>query len=290
MSTRITTPDRSSRPSGRSRLQAAATGAMAVAMAAALFAFRPAAAAERRELTVFAASSVREAFEKLAAQFEATHANVKVRLSFAGSQDLRVQIEHGAPFDVFASADERPIAALQEKRLVLAPTVFARNQPVLAVPLANPAKIARFSDLPSAERIVLGANEVPIGAYAEIIVASANRVYGHAFGTKVMAHVRSRELNTRQVLAKVALGEADAAIVYKTDALTAKDRVLMIPIPDGINITASYAVALAPHTTNADLARAWVEMLLAGDGQGILASAGFLPPSPPRTERRESRK
>jgi len=215
-------------------------------------------------------------FEHLAAAFEKRHAGVKVRLSFAGSQELRIQIEQGARVDIFASADERHMAALRKQGLVRAETVFARNRPVLVVPLSNPAKLARFADLPKARHVVVGSSEVPIGAYAEKILAAADRHYGRAFRARVLAHVQSRELNARQVLAKVALGEADAGIVYRTDALAMKDRGSTIAIPSPINTIANYPVAMATAAATPDLAEAWVGFVTSKAGQDALAAAGFL--------------
>src|SRR4051794_1980454 len=115
-------------------------------------------------VTVFAASSLREAFSALALAFQSAHPGTEVAVQFAGSQELRVQLENGAAADVFASADEKQME--KARALVEAPATFARNLPVLIVPLDNPAKIQSFSDLPKARRIVLGAAEVPIGAYS----------------------------------------------------------------------------------------------------------------------------
>ena len=125
----------------------------------------PAARAEgARELTVFAASSLRDAFAELGSAFEREHPRTKVIFSLAGSQDLRTQIEHGAPADVFASADWKHMQALVAAGLASSPRKFASNEPVLVVPSDNPAGVKTLSDLPRARRIVVGAPEVPIGA------------------------------------------------------------------------------------------------------------------------------
>jgi molybdate transport system substrate-binding protein len=232
-------------------------------------------AAESTELVVFAAASLREVFQQLATSFEKQHQGVKVRLSFAGSQELRVQIEQGAKVDVFASADEKHMAALQKQSLAQTSSIFARNEPVVIVPANNPAKLAAFADLPKAERIVVGAPEVPIGAYTEIVLANAEKSLGKDFREKVTAHIRSRELNVRQVLTKVTLGEADAGIVYKTDALTAKDKVMTIAVPEKLAAVASYPIAALSSAAHPELAQAWITLVLSKDGQGILAAAGF---------------
>ncbi len=218
-----------------------------------------------QELTVFAASSLREAFSAIGQQFEAQHPGVNVALQFAGSQELRVQLENGAAADVFASADEKQMALVRE--LVLQPAVFARNEPVLVVPLDNPAGLRVFADLPKARRIVLGAQEVPIGAYAARILAAAN--------LDLEGRVVSRELNVRQVLAKVELGEADAAIVYRTDAARAGVRV--IAIPPAINVTAEYPIAVLARARQPRLAEQFVALVRSPAGRAVLARFGFSP-------------
>jgi molybdate transport system substrate-binding protein len=230
---------------------------------------------EAKEIVVFAAASLREVFETAATVFEKRHPNSKVRFNFGGSQDLRVQIEQGARADVFASADWKHMKLRTSKSMIVEPTVFACNQPVVVVPKNNPAKVRTFADLPKATHLVVGAAEVPIGAYTEAIFTAAERLYGKTFYEKVQARVRSRELNVRQVLTKVALGEADAGIVYKTDALTVPDKVQIIEIPSAINVVAEYPIAVLSAAPHPDLARAFVRLVLSKEGQGILAEAGF---------------
>jgi molybdate transport system substrate-binding protein len=241
------------------------------------------AVARDKELVVFAAASLREVFENLAVAFEKSHPGVKVRFSFAGSQELRTQIDHGARADLFASADERQMAILEGIGLARAPVTFTRNEPVVIVPAANPAGLVAFADLPKATRLVVGASEVPIGAYADRIFISSESVLGKEFRRQVVAHIRSRELNVRQVLAKVVLGEADAGIVYRTDALTAKDRVRIVPVPGGINEVANYSIATVVGAAEPALAKAWIEALLASGGQNALAAAGFRPIANPKS-------
>jgi molybdate transport system substrate-binding protein len=237
---------------------------------------------EPKELVVFAAASLREVFENLATAFEKKHKGVKGRLSFAGSQELRTQIEHGARADIFASADEKYLAGLQNIGLASAPVVFTHNEPVLVVPTANPAGLHSFADLPKAENIVVGAPEVPIGAYTEALLAAVESSLGKTFREQVVAHIRSRELNVRQVLTKVALGEADAGIVYKSDARTAKDRVSMIAIPEDVKVVARYSIAVLATAPHPELAKTWIEAVLGKPGQEALAAAGFAPVSAPK--------
>src|ERR1041384_726823 len=132
----------------------------------------PTRADEPREVTVYAAASLREAFEDLAKTVEAK-SGVKVRLNLAGSQELRTQIENGARADVFASADQKHMAALVKAKLVDAPRVFAKNTPVIIVPKGNPAKVGSFQELTRAKKLVIGVPEVPIGTYTMEILEKA---------------------------------------------------------------------------------------------------------------------
>lgn len=235
--------------------------------------------AKPRDVTVFAAASLREAFTTLGAKFEAAHPQAHVVFSFAGSQTLRAQIEQGAPADVFASADERHMQALVDAKRVLAPRVFASNELVVVVALARAGSLKTLADLPTAAHIVLGAPEVPVGAYTAQMLEHANKTLGASFSARVQAHVVSREPDVRQVLAKVALGEADAGIVYRTDALAAKDKVAVVTIPSEDNVRATYPVAVTTGAPAPELARAFVELLASPAGQSVLADRGFLPPN-----------
>ncbi len=229
------------------------------------------------ELTVFAAASLREVFTALARRFEALRPGTHVVLSFAGSQTLRSQIEHGAPADVFASADERHMTALAAEGHVTAPKFFAQNELVVAVSRAGASSVREFRQLPDATRIVLGAPEVPVGEYTRRALEQANADLGADFQARVEAHVVSREPDARQVLAKVALGEVDAGIVYRTDALAAKDKVVIVPMPAAYNVLAKYPVAVTTHAPRAELGRAFVELLFSPEGARVLAESGFLP-------------
>jgi molybdate transport system substrate-binding protein len=228
-----------------------------------------------KEVTVFAAASLRESFAEIGKQFEAQHPGTKVLFNLAGSQELRTQIENGAPADVFASADQKHMQALVAQKLAQGPKVFARNEPILVVPKGNPAKISGLEDLPRAQRIVVGVPEVPIGAYTLRILDAASKRYGDDFRKKVEAHVVSREMNVRQALTKVTLGEADAAIVYRTDTAAAKDKIEVIPIPSDLNVVAEYPIAVLARAKDPGLARQFVEMVLSRPGREVLARFGF---------------
>ncbi len=236
-------------------------------------------AAEPRsgDLVVFEAASLKEAFARLAARFEKDHAGTHVVTNTAGSQELRAQIEHGAVADVFASADERHMNALAAEGLVVAPALFACNQPVVVVRSGLGASLKVFVDLPRAERIVVGAPEVPIGAYTVQVWQKASAKYGADFAARLQAKVVSRELNVRQVLAKVMLGEADAGIVYRSDALAAKGKVTVLEIPPDLNVTAAYPIAALKAAPSPALARAFIDLVRSPAGAAVLGEAGFVP-------------
>jgi molybdate transport system substrate-binding protein len=230
---------------------------------------------DRKTLTVYAAASLRDAFGTLGTTFEQQHPGAKVQFNFAGSQELRTQIENGAPADVFASADEKHMDAVHKAGVVEAPKPFATNTPVIVVPADNPAKVASLEDLATVKRLVIGAKAVPIGIYTLQILEKARSQYGADFPARVEARVVSRELNVRQVLTKVSLGEADAGIVYRTDARSAGDKVRVIEIPAELNVVAEYPIATVTRAPNPDLARAWVMLVTGPAGQAVLKNAGF---------------
>jgi molybdate transport system substrate-binding protein len=243
-------------------------------------AFASTAAADPRpagELIVFEAASLKDVFARLARRFESTHPGVKVVVNAAGSQELRAQLEHGATADVFASADRKHMDALSAAGLVASSVVFTCNEPVLVVRTGLAPPISAFAELPRAERIVLGVPEVPIGAYTLQILQKAAGKLGPDFPARVQAKVASRELNVRQVLAKVVLGEADAGIVYRSDAIGSSGKVAIVPIPAELNITAEYPIAVLAGAPNPGLARQWLELVQSKEGADALREGGFLP-------------
>ena len=237
------------------------------------------------DLVVFEAASLRDAFATLAARFERDHPGVRVVTNTAGSQELRAQIEQGAVADLFASADQRHMNALATEGLVVGPALFACNEPVVVVRSGLAASLKTFVDLPRAERIVVGAPEVPIGAYTVQIWQKAAAKLGTDFVARLQAKVVSRELNVRQVLAKVALGEADAGIVYRSDAIAAKGKgkgegegtIGVVEIPQDLNVTAAYPIAALKAAPSPDLARAFIDLVRSPAGATALHEAGFVP-------------
>jgi len=234
---------------------------------------------EEEKLVVFAAASLREGFGKMAEELKKSHASVTVAFNFAGTQEIRTQLEQGAVVDVFASADVRHMTALRDAGRVEAPTVFAENEPVVVVAKEKAGSIHRLADLPTAERIVIGAAEVPIGKYTLQILDKASRTLGADFRARVEARVVSRELNVRQVLTKVNLGEADAGIVYRSDLTSAGDNLSVVTIPSEINVIAKYPIAVVVGAAHSGLARDWVSLVLSDKGQDILRRFGFRSPS-----------
>lgn len=228
------------------------------------------------KLVVFAAASLREAFGHEADEFKKSHPGVEVTFNFAGTQEIRTQLEQGAPADVFASADERHMKALQDAAKVESSTIFAQNEPVLVVSKEKATSIHSLAELPLAERIVVGVPEVPIGKYTLQILEKASRSLGADFETRVEAKIVSRELNVRQVLAKVTLGEADAGIVYRTDLGANRDKVSVVTIPPEFNIIVKYPIAIVKGAPHPVLSQQWASLILSERGQTILRDSGFL--------------
>jgi molybdate transport system substrate-binding protein len=236
-------------------------------------------AAAKQELVVFAAASLRDAFGELKAEFVKTHPDLELTFNFAGTQDLRAQLEHGAAVDVFASADQKNMDQLEAASGVSRPAIFARNEPVIVVAREQASKVSGLGDLPRLERLVVGVPEVPIGRYTSQILSNANRTLGSDFSSRVEKKIVSRELDVRQVLAKVRLGEADAGIVYRTDANSAKGKVAVVSIAADVNVVAEYPIALVAGAPHAALAEEWLKFVLSPAGQELLGQAGFLPPA-----------
>lgn len=253
---------------------AAPASAAAPVLVSAILLLAGCTAAGQPDLTVYAASSLTEAFTELEAVFERAHPSADVAVTFAGSQVLRIQIEEGAPADVFASADPRHMQALVDAGLAPGPRVFARNELVVIVPPDNPAGIDAFRDLARARRLVLGTKDVPVGRYAREVLEAADTLWGPGFRDAVMSGLASEEPNVRLARAKVELGEADAAIVYRTDA-AASERVRMVPIPDRVNARADYLIGVIEREGRSPLADAWIELVLSAEGRAVLERHGF---------------
>lgn len=234
-------------------------------------------------LTVFAAASLNEAFTALGQQFQAAHPGTSVTFNLGASNQLAQQIAEGAPADVFASANARQMQVAVESGRVVSGTqqVFAHNRLVIIYPAGNPAQLAAPADLAQPGlRLVLAAAEVPVGQYSLDFLdqAAQDPAFGPGFKDAVLANVVSYEANVRAVFSKVALGEADAGIVYTSD-ITGADAagVGRLDIPDALNTIAAYPIAVLSDSPNPALAQAFVDLALSSAGQAVLAEHGFIP-------------
>ena len=227
-------------------------------------------------LTVFAAASLTEAFSEIKTAFEAATPGVDVALNFAGSNTLRAQIEQGAQADVFASANQKEMGKLTKIGLVNMDKKFdfLSNKLVVITPQNNPANLSALDELSRPGlKLVLAAEEVPAGQYARQVLENA----GQDFKAQVLANVVSNESNVKQVVAKVQLGEADAGIVYESDAVSASE-LQVIEIPAEWNVLAEYPIAPLVHAPHPELADAFIEFVLSPEGGAILKKWGFSPP------------
>jgi molybdate transport system substrate-binding protein len=217
-------------------------------------------AAPENAVTVFAAASLADVFPRI---------EPRARYSFAGSDELALQLREGAPADVYAAADAAHAAALHEEGLVREPRVVATNRLVLIVPTDNPAGLRSVHDL-AAKRaaLVIGAEGVPVGEYARDALRNVGL-------ERVLAHVVSEERDAKAVAAKVALGEADAGLVYATDVAPIAARVRVVELPPRAQPRIEYAVALVSSSEHETQAEAFVARLLGPGGQAEFRAAGF---------------
>lgn len=235
------------------------------------------------ELVVFAAASLTDAFEEIGAAFTAENPHVSVLFSFGGSSSLATQLGQGAPADVFASANARQMAVAVESERILddVAQIFAENYLVLVVPAENPADIESLDDLAvEGVQLILAAPEVPIRAYTDAIftLMAEDEAYGESYVAAVLANLVSEEPNVRQVAAKIALGEADAGIIYLSDVTPdLAERVIAIPIPEALNTLAVYPIAPVADSAAPETAQAFIDFVLSEEGQAILAAWNFVP-------------
>jgi molybdate transport system substrate-binding protein len=232
-------------------------------------------------LTVFAASSLTDAFKTIQPKFQVANPNVTITYSFGGSDTLATQITQGAPADVFASANTTQMNVAVKGGQIASASVktFAHNRLVVIYPTANPADVLTLQDLAKPNlKLDLAASTVPVGQYALdfLTKASADSTFGADFKSKVLKNVVSYETDVRSVLTKVSLGEADAGIVYTTDAATKADSIKTIAIPDALNTVAVYPIAPIKGSAHADAAQRFVDYVVAADGQAVLAQYGFI--------------
>jgi molybdate transport system substrate-binding protein len=226
-----------------------------VAALAALVAAPPAGA-----ITVYAAASLTEVFPRIESG---------PRYSFAGSDQLAVQIREGAPADVFAAASPKAPEQLYRERLVYRPVVFATNRLVLIVPRSNPARIRSVFDLRRRGiKLVVGEPGVPVGDYTR-------RVLRRLGLTSALRNVVSEETDVKGIVGKVALGEADAGFVYATDVRPVASKVRALELPARAQPKVRYEIAILRSTKRLAAARAFVKRVLAPPGRRALKAAGF---------------
>jgi molybdate transport system substrate-binding protein len=244
----------------------------------------PALTPEPRILTVFAAASLTDAFTEIGHDFEAIHPGVTVALNFAGSQTLSTQLIQGAAVDVFASANKMEMDNVVAANLVLAdaPKNFLTNQLVVILPRDNPANVQTLQDLGRPGlKIILADKTVPAGKYAlqilDALVKEAS--FGADFKNKVLSNVVSNETDVKQVVTKVQLGEADAGIVYISDAIAAPE-LKAIEIPSNLSVIAKYPIAALTNAPQPQLAANFIAYVLSADGRTILRNWGFTPIAP----------
>ncbi|CAA9566384.1 MAG: Molybdenum ABC transporter, substrate-binding protein ModA [uncultured Thermomicrobiales bacterium] len=235
------------------------------------------------DLTVFAAASLTDAFERIATDLEAANEGLRIEFNFGGSQALVTQLAEGAEADVFASANTTQMTAAQDQGSIAGtPVTFVRNRLTIVVPRDNPGGVASAADLgDDGLDLVLAAADVPVGRYARdsvCLMGGDAATYGDGFVARVAANVVSEEEDVRDVLTRVQLGEADAGIVYVSDVTAdVEGQVTEVEIPDAVNVVAAYPIAPV-QGGDAALATAFIGYLLGPEGQATLQEYGFESP------------
>ena len=227
-------------------------------------------AASGGKIIVFAAASLNKTFTDIGEQFKTDNPGASVEFSFAGSSDLVTQLTQGAPADVFASADTKNMdKAAQAGLLAGDPVNFASNTLTIAVAPGNPKKIASFKDLTQQGlNVVVCAPQVPCGSATQKVEQA----------TGVTLNPVSEESSVTDVLNKVTTGEADAGIVYVTDAIGAGDKVAAVAFPEAAGAVNTYPIAALKGSKNPELARKFVDLVTSEAGQKVLNAAGFAKP------------
>ncbi len=272
----------------RRTLLAVTAGTLALTLACATSSASPPSANQpKTTLQVYAAASLSDAFSEIGHKLEQQRPGLTVRMNFAGSQQLVMQIEQGAAADIFASADERWMGDAKQRGLIAGePEIFARNRLVVIVPKTNPARIRRLQDLArGGVKLVLGTDAVPVGHYSRTVLENLAREpgFGSDFATRALRNVVSEEENVKSVVGKVQLGEADAGIAYQSDITPSAARFIhVLVIPDGANILASYPIAVLAGAREPGAARAFLDLVLSPEGQAVLERYRLIPVAPAR--------
>lgn len=220
-------------------------------------------------ITVLAAASLTEAFNQIGKDFEAKNPGSKVTFSFGSSATLATQIVQGAPADVFAAASPATMKTATAAGAANTPKDFVSNTLEIAIPKGNPHKIAGLQDFgEESRRIALCAPQVPCGAAAVKVFTAA----------KITPKPDTFEQDVKATLQKVAADEVDAALVYKTDVISAGDTVDGMEFPEAQDAINTYPITTVQDSKNPALAQAFVDYVLSSDGQAVLAKAGFAQP------------
>ncbi|MEU8258053.1 molybdate ABC transporter substrate-binding protein [Micromonospora inaquosa] len=221
-------------------------------------------------VTVFAAASLTESFRRIGEDFEAANPGSAVTLNVAGSSALANQINQGAPADVFASAAPANMATVTEAgNADGTPATFARNQLVIAVPRGNPGGVTGLADLSRpGVKVARCADQVPCGAAARTALDAAG----------VALTPVTLEQDVRGALAKVKLGEVDAAVVYRSDVRAASADVTAVEFPESARAVNDYPIVALKDAPNPAGARAFVAYVRSAPAQAVLAEAGFQAP------------
>jgi len=233
----------------------------------------PAAASSslKGEITVSAAASLTDSFTALAKAFRAANPKVKVRLNFGSSSTLVAQIQAGAPSDVIAAADLSSVEKLVASgHVVAAPRVFARNSMAIAIKPGNPEKVKSINDLARLKTIAMCGKAAPCGVYASTVLSRA--------GVVVIEGNITRGVDAKATLGAVVTGDADAAIVYKTDVIAAGKSIQAVDIVTASNVKSMYGIASIRGSKNGSLAKAFVDFVLSEQGWRILKGYGFQKP------------
>jgi len=250
----------------------------------------PTQTAQGKQLTVFAAASLTDAFTEIGQNYHANHSDINVSFNFDGSQVLQTQIENGAYADVFASASSTQMNALKNEGYMNNSTVnvFAQNKLEVIIPKDNPGNITNMSDLAKPGiKIVIGTQAVPVGNYTlQVLAKMANdTAYGPDYRNKVLSNVVSQEPNVNNIVTKVALGETDAGFVYQSDVpLKQKAQVDRIIIPDKYNVIAQYPIGALKQSKDPTLAQDFISYVYSPAGQAILQKYGFVVPQGPTSQ------
>ena len=228
-------------------------------------------AQNKTTITVSAAASLNQAFTEMGKQFEKLNPSINIRFNFASSSSLVSQIQSGAPADVFAAADLASFdKLLTSGNIVKSPRVFARNAMQLVVKPGNPLGIRSVNDLGRASIISLCAKTIPCGVYAASVLSR--------YGLRLAESNISRGVDATATLNAVSTGDADVAIVYATDALSARKLVIVVTIPTAKNVKAMYGIGEIRGGKNIRQSNQFIAFVLSQSGQKVLASFGFLAP------------